>query len=147
MGVKTVRMPGMLRSSINVDPELMSFVNDLIFMTFYSESGIIGSVFAGVGQEVQEMMNASGITGSKYTGQALPPEDILSLMRSNISLLLNEGSYKEGKVKGADVSLRLVEQTSRGNVVSYSLRVRSDAQLITGEFSGSIMYSLTATPT
>lgn len=146
MSVKTVRMPGMRANSISVDPELMSFVNDLIFMTFYSESGI-GSVFAGAGQEIQETMDARGITGSKYTGQALPPEDILSLMRSNISILLSEAPYKDGMVRGADVSLRLLEQTSRGNVVSYSLRVRSDAQLITGEFSGAVMYSLTASQT
>lgn len=141
MAARTIKLPGMQVPGTYVDPVLASFTNDLVYMTFYAESGQEG-IYRGQVKLVNDDMKERKMKNTRYLGPGMSPDDVISLMRSNIDVLLRASPYSGGVIKSASVELLLVESTSRGNIVSYKVNVQSDRQLITATYAGAVQYEV-----
>lgn len=142
----TVMLPGVSPAGKElVDPALMQFVNDLLYMTFYSSRSTAGVISKDV-MRINADLNRDGQrTGSRYLGKGTDPADVEASFRRNIALLLKPSSpYSRAGITAASVAMLLEENTSLGRVVSWKLSVKSGRQLITGLLTGSVLYSLTS---
>jgi len=137
--VSTFMLPGIPKVSSKVDSVALKFVNDAIYMTFYSEK-------ASKEYQLATETLLSGAPGFqlKYLSIGISPDDIETSFRENINALLaGDGPYRDSKITGATLTRELIEETSQGRIIHWKIVLTSDEDtLITGLLTGAVLYSI-----
>jgi len=128
----TLKIPGMPVFDAKVDDQLASFVSDLLYMTFFSESTKAeGGKFLTT--NISEAFQAVALD--------VDPADVQTLFNENAQALL-AGPYSGSSIEAASITLVLEEETSRGRILHWKLTITSEGQLITGTLTGNVAYDL-----
>ena len=128
----TLRLPGIPVGTSSVHPDLVNFINDVIYQTYYSESSGIGP-----GNFLEDTPGSPG----KYVGPGVSASTIQSALEANIQTLLS-GPYASTQIQNATVQLLLEEQTSKGRILHWRITISSDVPLIMVDLMGAILYDL-----
>ena len=130
--INTIKLPGIDFNTDKVDKNLLEFFNDLVYMTYYSETSPV---------RFYEKNSVQGFSG-KIMRRDIAPEDIEAALRANSDTLLKTIPGYSTKIKNTTVSLIMVEKTTKGLIPHFKIIIESEETLITGTLSGAIVYDL-----
>lgn len=113
-----------LNNRYGVNKEAADFVNDLIYSAFFSSSGAgVYNRMTGWNDYRQMLQNPNdpaSIRGLTYTGAGMSPDELLPILQKTAAQLIATGAYSKS-VRDAQVSLLLVEDTSKGKAVTWKV--------------------------